>query len=81
MKRLLFLVVSALITSASYASSLSKSVFVNATSKNEVSVSKQSQSLILERPAVAQDVVNGYHYSHSSHSSHSSHRSHYSSRF
>ena len=83
MKRVLFLLVSALLAGTTYASNLSKDVIAMVTSIHVVSLTEQGQSLILEQPVNVQTEANG-HYSHSSHSSHSSHRSHsshYSSRF
>lgn len=83
MKRVLFLLVSALLAGTTYASNLSKDVIAKVTNSNEVSITEQGQSLILEQPVNVQNQANT-HYSHSSHSSHSSHRSHsshYSSRF
>ena len=77
MKRVLFLLVSALLAGTTYASNLSKDVIAKVTNSSEVSITEQGQSLILEQPVNAQMQANG-HYSHSSHSSHSSH---YSSRF
>ena len=86
MKRVLFLLVSALLAGTTYASNLSKNVIAKVTNSNEVSITEQGQSLILEQPVSTQLHANqhGSHVSHSSHSSHSSHRSHsshYSSRF
>lgn len=83
MKRILFLLVSFCIAGYTYASDFSKNVIARVSTGNEISVSEQNQSLILEQAADLQMDVNR-HYSHSSHSSHSSHRSHsshYSSRF
>ena len=83
MKRVLFLLVSLLIAGYSYAADFGKEVVSKVSNSNEISVSEQNQSLILEQTANLQMDVNR-HYSHSSHSSHSSHRSHsshYSSRF
>jgi len=76
MKRVLFLLVSALMTCTSFASNLSKDVIARVTNYDEVSISKQGQALILEQPMSRNVQVN----SHQSHRSHSSHRSHYSSR-
>ena len=86
MKRVLFLLVSALIAGTTYASNLSKDVIAKVTNSSEVSISEQGQSLILEQPVNVQMQANGHyshssHSSHRSHSSHSSHSSHYSSRF
>ena len=75
MKRVLFLLVSALMAGTAFASNLSKDV-ITKVAKNTVSISGQGQSLILEQPSSGQVQVN----SHQSHRSHSSHRSHYSSR-
>jgi len=83
MKRILFLLVSLLIAGVSYAADFGKDIVSKVANSNEISVSEQNQSLILEQAADLQMDVNR-HYSHSSHSSHSSHRSHsshYSSRF
>ena len=80
MKRVLFLFVSALLAGTTYASNLSKDVIAMVTNKNEVSITEQGQSLILEQPVNDLTEANG-HYSHTSHSSHRSHSSHYSSRF
>ena len=76
MKRVLFLLVSALMTCTTYASNLSKDVIAKVTNNDVVSISKQRQTLILEQPMGEQVQEN----SHQSHRSHSSHRSHYSSR-
>ena len=86
MKRVLFLLVSALLAGTTYASNLSKDVIAKVTNANEFSITEQGQSLILEQPVSAQLHANqhGSHVSHSSHSSHFSHRSHsshYSSSF
>lgn len=75
MKRVLFLLVSALMAGTAFASNLSKDV-ITKVAKNTVSISGQGQSLILEQSSSGQVQVN----SHQSHRSHSSHRSHYSSR-
>ncbi|MBR5971521.1 MAG: hypothetical protein IK017_02585 [Paludibacteraceae bacterium] len=75
MKKVLFLLISALLTGASYASNLSKDVIAKVTNNSEVSVSDQEQLLILEQPVNTGNDVNA-HYSHRSHQSHSSHRSH-----
>ena len=74
MKRLLFLVVSALFAGTTYASNIGKDVIAMVTNSHKVSITDQGQSLILEQSVNAQSQSNG-HYSHSSHSSH------YSSRF
>lgn len=76
MKRVLFLLVSALMTCTTFASNLSKNVIAKVTSNDVVSVTEQEQFFILEQPMSGQTRVN----SHQSHRSHSSHRSHYSSR-
>ena len=86
MKRVLFLLVSALLAGTTYASNLSKEVIAKVTNSSEVSITEQGQSLILEQPVNVQTQANGHyshssHSSHRSHSSHSSHSSHYSSRF
>ena len=75
MKRVLFLLVSALLAGTTYASNLSKDVIAMVTNRHEVSITEQGQSLILEQPSNVQMDANG-HYSHSSHSSHSSNSSH-----
>ena len=76
MKRVLVLLVSAFLAGTTYASTLSRDLLSRVVNSNEVSVSTQGQSLILEQPKGGQVQVN----SHQSHRSHSSHRSHYSSR-
>jgi len=87
MKKVLFLLVSALLAGSTYASNLGKEVIAKVTNNQEESITEQqNQSLILEQPASAQIHMDqhGSHVSHSSHSSHWSHRSHsshYSSRF
>ena len=86
MKRVLFLLVSALLAGTTYASNLSKDVIAKVTNSSEVSITEQGQTLILEKPVNVQTQANGHyslssHSSHRSHSSHSSHSSHYSSRF
>lgn len=87
MKKVLFLLVSALLAGSTYASNLGKDVIAKVTNSEEESITEQqNQSLILEQPASAQIHMDqhGSHVSHSSHSSHWSHRSHsshYSSRF
>ena len=80
MKRVLILLVSALLAGTTYASNLSKDIVAKVTNSSEVSVTKQGQSLVLEQKLNKQTGVNT-HYSHSSHASHASHVSHYSSRF
>lgn len=82
MKRVLFLLVSALLAGTTYASNLSKDVIAMVTSSNVESVTGQGQSLILEQPVNVQTQANGHysHGSHVSHGSHGSHVSHYSSR-
>ena len=70
MKRVLFLLVSALMTCTTFASNLSKDVIAKVTNNDVVSIAKQRQALILEQPMSGQVKVN----------SHQSHRSHYSSR-
>lgn len=83
MKRVFFLLISALLAGTTYASNLSKDVFAMVMNSNGVSITEQSSSLILEQPVNVQTQANGHysHRSHASHSSHSSHSSHYSSRF
>lgn len=76
MKRVLFLLVSALLAGTTYASNLSKDIVAKVLNRDEVSIIGQGQSLILEQPKCGQIKMN----SHESHRSHSSHRSHYSSR-
>ena len=76
MKRVLFLLVSALMTCTAFTSNLSKDVIAKVMNNDVVSITKQGQALILEQPMNGQVNVN----SHQSHRSHSSHRSHYSSR-
>ena len=76
MKRILFILVSALMTFTAFASNLSKDVIAKVTNSDVVSITKQGHALILEQPTSGQGQVN----SHYSHRSHSSHRSHYSSR-
>ena len=85
MKRVLFLLVSALLAGTTYASNLSKDVIAKVTNSSEVSITEQGQSLILEQPVNVQMDANGHyshssHVSHGSHGSHGSHVSHYSSR-
>lgn len=83
MKRALFLLVSALLAGTAYTSNLSKEIIAKVTNSDEVSISEQKQSLILEQP-VRGDINaqwHGSHRSHRSHGSHGSHRSHYSSRY
>ena len=75
MKKVLFLLVSLLMTGTAYASNLSKN-FVAMVSDNGISVNEQGQALILEQPMSDKVRASG----HQSHRSHSSHRSHYSSR-
>ena len=86
MKRVLFLLVSALLAGTTYASNLSKDLIAKVTNSSEVSITELGQSLILEQPSNVQMDANGHyshrsHSSHSSHSSHKSHSSHYSSKF
>lgn len=76
MKRVLFLLVSALMSCTTFASNLSKDLFAKVTNDDVVTITKQGQTLILEQPMSGQVQVNG----HQSHRSHSSHRSHYSSK-
>lgn len=88
MKKVLFLLLSALLAGTAFCSNLSRDFIAKVTNNvKEVSVKEwQKQSLILEQPANEQMDVNWHyshssHGSHSSHSSHSSHASHYSSRY
>lgn len=76
MKRMLFLLVSALMTCTTFASNFGKDVIAKVTNNDVITITKQGQALILEQPMSGQTQVN----SHQSHRSHSSHRSHYSSR-
>lgn len=86
MKRVLFLLVSALFAGTAFASNLTKEV-VSRVSGDEVVLSdNQNQTLILEKASDAMQLNQWHtshssHASHSSHSSHRSHSSHYSSRF
>ena len=52
MKRVLFLLVSALLAGATYASNLSKDVIAMVTNSHEVSITEQEQSLILKSSAI-----------------------------
>ena len=76
MKRVLFLLVSALMSCTTFASNLSKDVFAKVMNDDVATNIMQGQALILEQPMSGQVQVNG----HQSHRSHSSHRSHYSSK-
>ena len=49
MKRVLFLLVSALLAGTTYASNLSKDVIAMVTNSSQVSITEQGQSLILEQ--------------------------------
>jgi hypothetical protein len=86
MKRVLILLVSALLAGTTYASNLSKDIIAMVTNSSAVSITEQQgQSLILEQPVNVQMDANGHyshssHVSHGSHGSHGSHVSHYSSR-
>ena len=77
MKKVAFLVTSALMAGAAYCSNVGERLF-SSESKSETELVKQqkSNSLILEKSDASSDLLAA----HSSHSSHSSHRSHYSSR-
>ena len=59
MKRVLFLLVSALLAGTTYASNLSKDVIAKVTNSSEVSITEQGQSLILEQPVNVQTQANG----------------------
>ena len=58
MKRVLFLLVSALLAGTTYASNLSKDVIAKVTNSNEVSITEQGQSLILEQPVNCANYAN-----------------------
>ena len=79
MKKVAFLVASAVMAGAAYCSSVGERLF-SSESKNETELVKQQKqnSLVLEKSNTTNLLA--AHGSHSSHSSHSSHRSHYSSR-
>lgn len=89
MKRILFVLVSAILAGTSFASNLSRDIVAKVSNSGETVLVQQDQNLILEMPTSVIDNAD-WHYSHSSHvshgshgshGSHSSHVSHYSSRF
>ena len=72
MKRLLFVMVSAILSGAAYCSNLGTKLL----SSSNADIDQQSgQSLILEQAAPS-DASADWHFSHSSHVSHGSHGSH-----
>lgn len=75
MKRVLYLLVFALLSGTSFATNLSKDIVAKVTNSREVLEEQQNQSLILEQPLSTQLNAN-QHYSHGSHGSHGSHSSH-----
>ncbi len=85
MRKLLFLVMSAILAGASFCSSASER-FVAKVTNNDIRIEQQqNQNLVLEQATADFDVLASHsshssHRSHSSHSSHRSHSSHYSSR-
>lgn len=76
MKKLLFLLVSTLMTGTTFASNLSKDIIAKVKNNDVLSITKQGRALILEQPVNKDVQMNG----HQSHRSHYSHKSHYSSR-
>ena len=80
MKKLAFLVASALMAGAAYCTNVGERLF-SSESKSETGIVKQQKdnSLILEKSEASSGLL-AAHSSHTSHTSHSSHRSHYSSR-
>lgn len=81
MKKVAFLVASAVMAGAAYCSQVGDRLFSSNLKTGTESVKQQQQQdpLVLEKSAPTSNLL-ADHYSHSSHSSHSSHRSHYSSR-
>lgn len=84
MKRIAFLVASAVLTGISFCTNATEKV-VSQFTGNDQQIEKQSQQPLVLQPAFDDDshsslLGHSSHRSHSSHSSHSSHRSHYSSR-
>lgn len=77
MKKVLFILVSLLLTGAAYATNAGKQVVNKISNKNEISVKQQDQPLILEQTTDWRFDLND-HYSHMSHASHASHASHFS---
>ncbi len=81
MKKILFLVVSIFIATASFATNITKAI---SNDDGSAKIENQKhQQLILHKPIIGDDQEYGEHYSHSSHvshESHTSHTSHYSSR-
>ena len=88
MKKLLFFAVSALLTGASYFSSVGEKIVAKVTNSDTQIEQQEEQTLVLEQSSaefklLASHSSHSSHSSQSSHSSHSSHRSHsshYSSR-
>ena len=85
MKKLMFLVASALLSGAAFVANATQNVLPLKSS--DAQIEQQQDELLVLAPATAdmQYGVNGHyshgsHGSHGSHSSHSSHSSHYSSR-
>ena len=76
MKKLLFLAVSLLMTSASYCASAGEKIVSKFTDRDSFIQQQNEQQLILENNIADCDLL-ADHYSHSSHSSHSSHYSGY----
>lgn len=85
MKRVLYVVVSAVMAVASYTTFATQQVFSKVTSSSSIVKQQQDVPLILEQFSADADLLAAHyshssHRSHSSHSSHRSHSSHYSSR-
>ena len=90
MKKVFFLVASAVISCMGFLSSTGENIVTKLSNKADLTISQnkgnnQPSSLILEKNTSDQKLLawhssHGSHGSHSSHSSHSSHVSHYSSR-
>lgn len=82
MKRILFIVVSGLLTVSSYFTDVSEKIISSVTKSDTEIEQSENKTLILKQFTADFKSFIGHssHSSHRSHSSHSSHRSHYSSR-
>lgn len=79
MKKLLFLVISAIIAGVGYCTSVGEKIVAKVTNSDTQIEQQKEQMLILEQTTATDEYhLLADHYSHRSHQSHSSHRSHYS---
>lgn len=79
MKRLLFLIASAIIATAGYCSTVGNEVKAKITHSDPIVQLQNAKQLTLEKASNLMAKVT-WHSSHASHASHASHSSHYSSR-